>query len=94
MKVPTDTSRCTPTRPGITQFPLDDPQNCLYSPDLITFAKSKGLYKGPDKGFSFAEAFAPADFSALRACEARVWSTFNRVTRGAMEKIPRLRDGA
>ena len=70
----------------ITQFPLDDPQNCLYSPDLIAFAKSKGLYKGPDKGFSFAEAFAPADFSALRACEARVWSTFNRVTRGAMEK--------
>ena len=27
----------------ITQFPLDDPQNCLYSPDLIAFAKSKAL---------------------------------------------------
>ena len=86
MKVPDGYISMHANQARITQFPLDDPQNCLYSPDLITFAKSKGLYKGPDKGFSFAEAFAPADFSALRACEARVWSTFNRVTRGAMEK--------
>ena len=50
------------------------------------FAKAKGFYKGSDKDFSFADAYAPADFSALRACEARVWCTFNRVTHGGMER--------
>ena len=36
--------------------------------------------------FSFADAYAPADFSALRFCEARVWSFFNRYVDG-MENI-------
>lgn len=26
----------------ITQFPLDDPANCLYSPDVISFARERG----------------------------------------------------
>lgn len=60
----------------ITQFPLNDPENCLYAPDAISFAKSKGYYSGPDHEFSFADAYAPLDFSAMRACEARVWSFF------------------
>ena len=66
----------------ITTFPLDDPDNCLYSPDVIAFAREKGYYEGPDAGFSFCDAYAPADFSALRACEARVWSFFRRVAEG------------
>ena len=51
---------------------LDDPDNCLYSPDVISFAREMGYYEGPDAEFSFCDAYAPADFSALRACEARV----------------------
>ena len=70
----------------ITTFPLNDPENCLYSPDVISFAKESGFYKGPDKNFNFADAYAPLDFGSLRACEARVWSAFNRVTKGEMEK--------
>jgi dipeptidase len=27
----------------IQQFPLDDPENCLYAPDVISFAREKGL---------------------------------------------------
>ena len=68
----------------ITTFPLNDPENCLYSRDVISFARTAGLYKGSDKDFSFADTYAPLDFGALRACEARVWSAFNRVTRGGM----------
>ena len=63
----------------IQQFPLDDPNNCLYAPDVISFAREKGYYQGSDEDFSFAQAYAPIDFGALRFCEARVWSFFNKV---------------
>lgn len=63
----------------ITTFPLDDPENCIYSEDVISFAKEKGFYKGADKDFSFADAYNPLDFSGLRACEARVWSVFRKL---------------
>ncbi len=66
----------------ITTFPLDDPQNCLYAPDVIRFAREKGYFTGSDSEFSFSDAYAPADFIALRACEARVWSFFRRITEG------------
>jgi len=62
----------------IRQFPLKDSQNCLYSKDVISFAKGKGWYSGEDKNFSFCETYAPWDPASLRACEARVWSIFNR----------------
>jgi len=62
----------------IRQFPLDDPENCLYAKDVISFAKKKGYYKGKDKNFSFADAYAPLTYGALRFCEGRVYSMFNR----------------
>ena len=49
---------------------------CMYSADVISFAKEKGYYDGPDADFSFREAYGPLDFSAIRYCEARVWSFF------------------
>ncbi len=60
----------------ITTFPKDDPENCLYAPDVISFAREKGYYSGDDADFSFCDAYAPLNFSAMRACEARVWSFF------------------
>lgn len=60
----------------ITTFPKDDPENCLYAPDVISFAREKGYYSGNDADFSFCDAYAPLNFSAMRACEARVWSFF------------------
>ena len=65
--------------PRITQFPLNDPQNCIYSPDAISFARKMGWYDGPDNEFSFSDTYAPLNFSGARACEARVWAMFNRV---------------
>ena len=63
----------------ITTFPKDDPENCLYSPDVVSFAREMGYYDGLDADFSFCDAYAPLDFGALRACEARVWAFFRTV---------------
>ncbi|MBN2612751.1 MAG: C69 family dipeptidase [Bacteroidales bacterium] len=69
----------------ITTFPLNDPENCLYAPDVISFAREKGYYSGTDEAFSFSDTYAPVDFGGARFCEARVWAGFNRVT-GGMDK--------
>ena len=61
----------------ISTFPQNDPENCIFAPDVISFARSKGYFEGEDKDFSFCEAYAPLDFSGMRACEARAWSAFN-----------------
>ena len=63
----------------ITTFPLDDPENCLYAPDVISFAREKGYFNGPDEEFSFCDAYAPADFGTVRGCDARVWAFFRTV---------------
>ncbi len=63
----------------IRKFPLNDPKNCLYSKDVISFARKMGYFKGEDKDFSFVDAYAPPDFGGLRFCEARVWSFFRRI---------------
>lgn len=61
----------------IRQFPLKD-ADTLYAKDVIAFAREKGYFKGKDADFSFADAYAPLDYGALRFCEARVWSVFRR----------------
>lgn len=66
----------------ITTFPLDDPDNCLYSKDVITFARKMGWFDGKDEEFSFRDAYCPLDFGGLRGCEARVWSAFNILGKG------------
>lgn len=65
----------------ITTFPLNDPNNCLYSPDVISFAREKGYYSGSDKDFSFSDTYAPLAYNSIRFCEGRVWSVFRRVNK-------------
>jgi dipeptidase len=81
VRIPDDCVSAHANQARIQQFPLDDAENCLYSPDVISFAREKGYYTGNDKDFSFAQAYAPIDFGALRFCEARVWSFFNLVNK-------------
>ena len=52
------------------------PGECMYSADAVSLARELGLYEGADADFSFREAYGPLDFSAIRYCEARVWSFF------------------
>jgi len=56
-----------------------NPDICLFSPDVISFAERMGYYDR-SKGipFSFAEAYDPPTPSSLFACEGRVWSLFRR----------------
>ena len=61
----------------ISTFPLNDPENCMYAPDVISFAREMGYFEGEDKDFSFCDAYAPLDFSGMRGCEARAWAAFN-----------------
>ncbi|TKG97271.1 dipeptidase [Puteibacter caeruleilacunae] len=63
----------------ITTFPLNDKDNCVFSKDVISFAREKGWFDGKNKDFSFSDTYAPVDFGAARFCEARVWAGFNKV---------------
>ncbi len=72
----------------ITNFPMNDPENCLYHKDVISFAREMGYFSGEDADFSFCDAYAPADFGALRGCEARVWSAFNILGKGMIGDRP------
>lgn len=61
----------------IRQFPLNDPENCLYSKDIISFAQKNGYYDSKKNGeFSFVDAYCPLDPPSLLFCEGRVWSLF------------------
>lgn len=78
VRIPDDCISAHANQARIQQFPLNDPENCIYSEDVISFARDKGYYTGTDKDFSFAKAYNPLDFGGQRYCEARVWSFFNR----------------
>ena len=63
----------------ITTFPWNDPENCIYAPDVADVARKFGWFDGANDDFSFADAYAPLDFGAMRGCEARVWAFFRTV---------------
>ena len=78
IRIPDDCISAHANQSRIQQIPFDDKENCMYSPDVVSFAREKGYFKGKDADFSFAKAYCPYDFSALRGCEARVWSFFRK----------------
>ncbi len=63
----------------IGEFPLNDPENCIYSKNIISLATKRGYYN-PKSGepFRFNEIYCPATPATLRYCESRVWSIFRR----------------
>jgi dipeptidase len=79
LRIPDGYISCTANRARIGTFPLNDPGNCLYSKNVISFAIEKGYYN-PDSGkpFSFCDAYCPASPQRLRYCSTRVWSIFRR----------------
>lgn len=74
----------------IQTFPLDDPENCLYAEDVISFARESGYFSGKDEDFDFSAAYNPLDFGAARGCDARAWSAFNILCDG---QFTYLKDG-
>ncbi len=62
---------------------ISDPQiTTVYAADVIKVARKHKYFKGKDKDFSFADAYAPLNFGGARFCEARVWSGFTKVAPG------------
>ncbi len=78
VRIPDDCIAAHANQSRIHQFNMNDKDNCLYSPDVISFAREKGYFDGLNKDFSFADAYNPLDWGGLRYCDARVWSFFNR----------------
>ena len=88
VRIPDDCIAAHANQSRIHQFPLNDKENCLYSKDVISFARSKGYFSGKDSDFSFSKAYNPLDWGGLRFCEARVWSFFNQYTGNAGQWLP------
>lgn len=63
----------------IGEFPKDDPDNCIYSDDIESFAVEQGYYD-PKSGepFRFCDAYDPATVTNKRWADTRVWSLFRR----------------
>lgn len=78
-RIPDDCVSAHANQARITTFPYDNKDNCLYSEDVIAFAREKSYFKGKNKDFSFSDTYAPLDYGALRFCEARVWSFFRKI---------------
>jgi len=66
----------------ITTFSRDDPENCLFAPDVVDVAVHYGLYpkEADPLKFSFSDVYNPVNFIGARQGEARVWSIFSGVT--------------
>lgn len=93
MRIPDDCISGHANHSRIHQFPLNDKENCLYSKDVISFARRQGYFTGKDKDFSFSRAYAITDFSALRGCDARVWAYYNRFASGMDRYLPWILSG-
>ncbi len=72
----------------IHQFPLNEPETTIYSPDVIDFARSKGYFDGKDEDFSFSRAYAVYDMGALRGCDGRVWAYYNKYASDMDKYLP------
>lgn len=88
-RIPDGTIAGHANHPRIHKFPLNDESGeTLYSPDVISFARSQGYFDGKDEDFDFSKAYAVTDFGALRGCDARVWSYFNKFADGMDSYLP------
>lgn len=92
VRIPDDCIACHANQSRIHKFNLKDKNNVMYAKDVITFARKKGFFSGKDADFSFANAYVPADFGAIRYCETRVWSFYNKWVNG-MEQYLDYVDG-
>jgi len=64
----------------IHEFPMNDPENCIYSMNVVSFAEKMGFYNSnKGKPFSFSDAYNPATEEQVRYSLRRVWSVFRRV---------------
>lgn len=88
IRIPDDCISAHANQSRIYRIPLKDKQNCMYSKDVISFARKMGYFSGKDEDFEFSRAYSPADFGTLRGCDTRAWSYFNRFKSGMDAYLP------
>ncbi len=79
LKVPNGYISAHANKARIGTFPLKDPKKCLYSKNVISFAKDKGYYDPKSKEpFRFCEAYCPSTPKNRRFADTRVWTILRR----------------
>ncbi len=90
IRIPDDCISAHANQARIHKIPFKDKANCLYSKDVVSFARKMGWFNGKDEDFDFSLTYCPADYGTLRGCDARAWSFFNRFKAGMDRYLPYL----
>ena len=90
IRIPDDCISGHANQARIHKIPFKDKANCLYSKDVVSFARKMGWFNGKDEDFDFSLTYCPADYGTLRGCDARAWSFFNRYATGMDRYLPYL----
>ena len=77
LRIPDDAICVHANQSRIGKFNMKDKKNVMYAKDVVSFARSKGWFKGKDADFSWKMAYAKPDFSGRRFCDARAWAMLN-----------------
>lgn len=77
LRIPDDAICAHANQSRIGKFNMKDKKNVIYAKDVVSFARSKGWFKGKDADFSWKMAYAKPDFSGRRFCDARAWAMLN-----------------
>ena len=88
IRIPDDCIAAHANQSRIHHIPFDDKDNCLYSPDVVSFARKMGYFEGKDSDFSFSKAYAQSDYLSYRGCDGRVWAYYNRFSSGMDKYLP------
>ena len=90
IRIPDDCISGHANQARIHKIPFKDKENCMYSKDVVSFARKMGWFNGKDEDFDFSNTYCPADYGTLRGCDARAWSFFNRYKAGMDRYLPYL----
>ena len=77
LRIPDDAICAHANQSRIGKFNMKDKKNVMYAKDVVSFARSKGWFKGKDADFSWKMTYAKPDFSGRRFCDARAWAMLN-----------------
>lgn len=91
IRIPDDCISGHANQARIHRIPFNDKENCMYSKDVVSFARKMGYFNGKDEDFSFSKAYSVTDYLALRGCDGRVWSFFNRYAEGMDKYLPYIK---
>ena len=90
IRIPDDCISAHANQARIHKIPFKDKENCIYSKDVVSFARKMGWFNGKDEDFDFSLTYCPADYGTLRGCDARAWAFMNKYKSGMDRYLPYL----